>query len=234
MTDDQSIASKIKSRAHWSILIRPGSFDQSRIATRNDLWTIMHDASVALRGWDFPFVSYEPEQRDSGKDWVGAQIEFNSHLESWRIYQSGQFAGLYAIWSEWAPNRQFIHLNPDVKIPFPLWDSIYRLVEIYEFASRLAVSPAGDDFMEVHIDIKGIKGAELVQDNFQKTPLRIYQYEYDDFQYPSSGVELLAKEELLAHHRLYAARAANSLFNEFGFMSTEDSIIKWQSEIVSG
>lgn len=94
------ITDKIKTQGYWRVVIRPADHQTKRVPQISDLFTIVQQASVQIRGWDFPHIDHNSrEQR--GETWVGQDFEWEHHLERWRIYQSGQFIYLGAFTVDW-------------------------------------------------------------------------------------------------------------------------------------
>jgi hypothetical protein len=103
-------------------------------------------------------------------------------------------------------------------------------VAIYEFAARLASTPAGSANMVVKTTIKNVRGAQLVQDNLTKTSLRHYEFPHDSYEYPHGKPAPIPRQTLMGSPREFAAEAGNDLLSQFGFQSTVESVRRLQSE----
>jgi len=221
----------IKSRCYWHTIIRPETFVSNRVADYSRLFAIARDSAVSLRGWDFPHIDYRDDGVRHGEDWVGQEIDRHHHIESWRLYQSGQFVSVLGLWYDWEGRSES---NPDGDGPvdfFPLWDTIYRFTEIYEFAARLALTEAADVNMRVTVKIGNLQNRVLVQDHHGKTQLRHYHYSDESFTYPIHDAEPIKRELLIANPRKFAAEAMVELFQRFGFMVNHESARSWQEEL---
>ena len=121
----------------------------------------------------------------NGSDWIEFNSEWGTDLQSWRLYQSGQFVLLLAVWTDWDEAPRLRQVPYPSGRTFPLWDSLATFVAIYEFAARLSLTDAGSDNMVITTMIKNLHGAQLVQDHLRKTSLRHYVFDDDVFAYPA-------------------------------------------------
>jgi len=160
----QTVLDKIRTRGYWRVAISPTKFDKTHISKDTDLFAIIEKRSVRLRGWDYPHIDYQAQPL-KGADWVGQEYDRQDEIEVWRLYTSGQFVHFFALAGEWRDHSA-------VWPPEPGWEpgrnmyyvqTVYSFVEILEFASRLALSPAGAAFMRVRIEIHGLQGRHLVE-----------------------------------------------------------------------
>ncbi|TXG80977.1 MAG: hypothetical protein E6R14_08405 [Thermomicrobiales bacterium] len=235
MTLVQTTAEKIKTKVDWAITVRPADFDEVRIPSQSSLFPLVYDAAVSIHGRMIPAVDASDFDEQShfttqGSDWVQSSSDWNANLQSWRIYQSGQFVLLLAVRTDWVENPVLRQVPYPEGKTFPLWDSMATFVAIYEFAARLSSTIAGSSEMVVTTSIRNIQGAQLVQDNLRKTSLRHYVFPEQSYEYPSGKATPIAREALLANPRQFAAEAGNDLLHHFGFKSTVDSVALWQSE----
>src|SRR6266571_1988298 len=136
--DATALDKEIRSRGYWRVNIRPSVFIAERAALR-DLEAIARDAVVQLRGWDYPHFPRDGVTR--GNDFIEAATEaaFISHLEVWRLYQSGQFVHLFAMredWVEGTPMPGLGNVKPGTLLSYE--STLYTITEIFLFAARLA------------------------------------------------------------------------------------------------
>jgi hypothetical protein len=209
----QTVLDRIRTRGYWRVVIRPTSFDEHHVPTGTDLFPIVEKNSVRLRGWDYPHVDRRSDPL-RGPNWVGQECDWDDELEVWRFYRSGQFLHFFAVggdwrdrsrvWppeAEWEPGKYMYYLQ-----------SLYSFVEIFEFASRLAYSPAGAAFMHVRIEIKGLKGRHIVEPDNAFRFSRDYITDSPEWNYGWRG----SQTDLIAQPRELAAVAAQDLFACFG------------------
>ena len=172
----QSLLSKIRERGYWRVVIRPTSFDEKHIAEHSELFRIVERKSVRLRGWDYPHIDYKSEP-ERGSDWVGQEFQWEDELEVWRLYQSGQFIHDFALAGEWRNELT-------IRAPEQGWtwgrhvyyiSTVYSLVEIYQFAAQLALSPAGNVIMHVEVEMANLKGRRLMPESIHYPLAREYR-----------------------------------------------------------
>ncbi|HXC52182.1 MAG TPA: hypothetical protein VN634_14950 [Candidatus Limnocylindrales bacterium] len=168
-----SVAEKIRTHGYWRVVIRPKLFVPDRIESISDLFPLVQRSSIQIRGWDFPHIDQRHPPK-IGENWVQQDIEWEHHLERWRIFQNGQFAYLKAFNLDWAEDTA----NWSPRPPKPprdaligIGDTIYRFTEIFEFASAISLTAAGDEQMFVQVGCHGIEGRELWVDGHGRMPL---------------------------------------------------------------
>lgn len=157
-----TLIEEIRARGHWTILIRPSRFVERRVNAHADLDGIVQAASVQLRGWDFPHISPH-ESRARGPGWIAQESSWNEFQEVWRAYFSGQFFDIDALTDDWRTENTFSP-PPAGYAPgksLSVYDVVFRFAEVFEFAARLATSPAGDDQMFVSVALNKMTGREL-------------------------------------------------------------------------
>jgi hypothetical protein len=209
-------------------VIRPTRFDREKLKFE-ELEPIMRSTAVSIVGWEFPFLdNQQPTHNDV--DWIGQELDWSDHKELWRFYRSGQFihiAGMVDDWrdeSEW--RRKDADWQPGQYLGFGL--TIYRFTEIFEFAARLATSPAGDDVMHVDIKISGLAGRALSMDVPGRFPLvRDYKATLESF---PIAVDV-PRTELIARSRELAASHAQDFYMRFGFSASTDIIREIQQRV---
>jgi len=136
--DANELEKKIRSRGYWRVVIRPSVFIGERARLR-DLETIARDSVVQLRGWDYPHFPRDGVTR--GNDFIEAptEVEWLSHIELWRLYQSGQFIHLFAMREDWLEGTSLPGLgNVKPRTLLSYESTLYTITEIFLFAARLA------------------------------------------------------------------------------------------------
>jgi hypothetical protein len=204
---------KIKSRGYWHVIIRPGTFMETRIANIKSLYPILQKNSVQLRGWDFPHLdTHNPLQIDV--DWIGQEPEWEEYLELWRFYQSGQFVVFRGIDEDWLDQSQW-------RNPIEGWkpgqtlsveEVVIQFAEIFEFAARLSFTDAGDDVMRLDITIAGLHGRSLHVER-SRHMRKGYIASIDELPYQID----LSRLQLLAEPRELSLTPAIELFRRFGW-----------------
>jgi hypothetical protein len=129
----------IKSRGHWRVNFQPLTASR-RLKSLGDCRDIVERNSLELRGWDYPHFP-----RDTGSDtelrlersYCEAWIDWSKAKEFWRMYQSGQFIHYVALLEDWDVVELQDREETKQDGRLSLVGAIYRLTEVYEFASRL-------------------------------------------------------------------------------------------------
>lgn len=211
----------IRSRGHWRVLIRPHPYVERRVGDLAELEKIVLEAQVRIRGWDYPHTRREGPAR--GEDWVGSEDAFAHHLDAWRLYQSGQFTHWRGMGDDWRDLAKGFWTPPaDWKPGRDMgWgDAAYQFAEIYEFATRLAISPAGAERMTLQVEVKGLEGRTLVNDG---GGVLVWNYRSEAASYTHR--EEVARQDLVARGRDLASAATRQLFARFGW-DTSDQIVQ--------
>jgi len=228
VTQEQTILSKIRERGYWRVAIRPTSFDERHIPEFSELFRIVERNAVRLRGWDYPHIDYN-SQPERGHDWMGQEFQWEDELEVWRLYQSGQFVHYFAIAEEW---RDESSLRP----PDQGWAwgrhmyymcTVYSFLEIYEFAARLALSPAGGVMMHVKIELGNLKGRRLIPETIHYQFGGEYRINLPTWKHEWEGTQT----KLIADPRELAALATREFFAKFGLDLGLDILKKLQGGI---
>jgi hypothetical protein len=131
-------------------------------------------------------------------------------IESWRIYLSGQFVHFFAMAEDWQDQSTCNPDRPGQVIEYH--HAILSLREIYEFAARLALSPAGAGRMRVEVDLHGLKGRRLVTGPTvePKWSFLGYPAEAAEWKHQWEGPQT----ELIASPRELATQAVHGFFFE--------------------
>ena len=168
---DQAVLDLLRTRGYWRVAIRPTSFEEHHIPDYSELFSIVQKNSVRLQGWDYPHIDDRTPQF-TGANWVGQEINWQDEIEVWRFYTSGQFIHYFAIAGEWRDKSSFWRAEPGWKPGQVLYyiPTVYSILEIFEFASRLALSPAGADSMHVAIELEGLSGRRIVSTDITDVP----------------------------------------------------------------
>lgn len=214
------ITAKVRSRGYWRFTIRPVSFIPDRLPF-DQLEGIVRRHAVSLRGWDFPH--FEKSGLIYGSDFVGSETDWAHHIEAWRIYQSGQFVHLSAMGLDWAEQAWF---KTEPGLPegpvLGVTDAVWTVTEAFQFAARLATTPAGgDDPMVVSVEAGGLDGRLLYVDDRKRAPLfgdyraRISSYTSD---------RTVKRDELIATPDHFALDAVHDLLLRFGWRANRETL----------
>lgn len=225
-----SLLDKIRSRGHWRVVIRPQTFIEKRISQITELYPIIQNTSVELRGWDFPHLDPHA-QAHVDIDWIGQESEWEIFLEIWRFYQSGQFIDITGMHEDWYDQRRSIPAafgdwRPGLALE--IGNALFRFTEIFEIAARLAMTQAGDDIMHIEITVSGLEGRKLWVDSPSRRPMfRDYTASIRELPYQ---VEL-SRTELIATPRELALKPAIELFRRFDWDPSQNVLRDHQKEL---
>lgn len=159
MTD--TVLQKIISRGYWKVTMHPSVFRQDCIANLLDCQKLMEDCKVVLRGWDYPHFD-EPV---SGQDFIWYETDWEQYKEYWRFYRSGQFVHYFGCMEDWWRGSRLdatlgARYGPGEVLEIIM--TLYRLTEIYEFASRLAQKGVFGEQMTLAVELRGMRGRRLI------------------------------------------------------------------------
>src|SRR6202521_1656318 len=152
---------KLKSRGHWDVSIRPESFLKNRVPKPTELFPILQRCGVSLRGWEYPHLD-EQRKRIIG-DHIEQEFQWDMYIEALRFYQSGLFVHLAGLSEDWRdvsgfwPKDEYWRAGSELGIE----RTIFRVTEIFDFASRLSQTPAGDEVMHIEVKLVGLSGRRL-------------------------------------------------------------------------
>jgi len=157
--------SKITTRGYWKIIMQPSTFKQDRIANLLECQKRVEECKVLLRGWDYPHFLVGKEDIVSANDYVWCATDWEIYKEYWRFYQSGQFVHYFGCLEDWWQGSTLdAKLGAQYKPgeALELIMTMYRMTEIYEFASRLAQKGVFDKDVSLIVELHGMQGRRLI------------------------------------------------------------------------
>lgn len=221
MIEPQNTLDKIYSHGYWRVVVRPTLYNEQRVLNILELMPILERVKVSLRGWDFPHIDYKVKQLIY-KNWIEQSFDWYMYVEFWRFYQSGQFIYFDGNREDWFGQKTFAQADSwtaDARLAAV--SSLYRFAEIFEFAARLALTPAGDKVMSIDIELKGLTGRKLwmddpnrgsfFQDYIATIPSFSFHNEYTSDDLASKGREL-------------SMVPAQELFRRFGWDAKTETV----------
>lgn len=213
------VAQKIKSKGYWSVVIRPGTYLEDRVSNFSNLFPLARALSVQIRGWDFPHIDSHSTP-ELGARSVSQELDWNGYIERWRMYQSGQFVyhgAFWYDWDDWKPPDRFGNLKGG---PFFLIeDCVARYSEFMEFASRLSLSPAGDQRIFVEIGAHALSGRQAVI----QSPRRGGFFRPRGATIPEFMLKAeFDREQLVAESKKIALEWARELFRRFDWDPSDE------------
>ena len=223
------ILNKIRSRGYWQVLIKPTKFIADRIPDISALFPILQKHYVHIRGWNYPHLD-DRRNLHIDQDWIGQDFEWMHSKSSWRFFQSGLFVHLHGIRYDWRDESSIWPAEENWS-PFQdlgIGDALYTFTEIYELASRLSMSEAGDEQMDIEIKIYHLNNRKLYMDSSNRWPFDyIYEAHINDYTISNR----LLRQELIAKSKDFAIESSLELFKRFGWNTTFEIIKSRQDEL---
>lgn len=223
---EKDLVEKIRSKAHWRVVIRPTEFKANRIDSLGKCKQTIESSRILLRGWDYPHL----DQIRPDRDWVESSCDWEQggHLEYWRFYQSGQFVHLRAAFEEYRelPWTRSPRPTPDRYLEYV--GVLYSMTEIFEFAARLARQDILRPNALVEIELNDMKERELtswhsvwgLEGYVSQTPQITYQL-------------TLPHTEIVARSADLAIDASVAVYERFGwFDPPRGELVEQQKKLV--
>lgn len=234
MKSDEVIK-KVKEKGYWDISIRPTVFNAGLINSRKEAIEIVRESVVELRGWDYPHFRDRDGDPHSIQDGIEKFIDWENHIELWRMYLSGQFIHLLALREDWLTEEQIgriaIIQEHDVKKILGVTGTIFTLTEIFEYTKRIAQKMKIEEVL-IEITLNDIEGRALAIDSPGRIPfLSLRTSKEDKWHYEKT----LGIEDLLKESKEIALKAIFDLFELFNWFDVPAQIIKDdQDKFLSG
>lgn len=242
-----SLPVRIKDFPYWCVRFRPQVFDADLIPSHTECRHLVEKARVQLRGWDFPHLPTGGNAGHGvlhGSNWVGAYADFMGSIESWRLFQSGQFIHYAAVreasehqWREKLQNDTMSHLRHRSDIDWnsvpgyvSLTNLVYTITEYFEFAARICQAGIYRGILEIKLELHGAKGFLLTTDWSRSW----HQYcpASDDYLGKTWSI---ATEDLVAGSADHSLKAITWVCECFGWISPNLEALKVdQQKLLSG
>lgn len=154
----EGLLEKIQGAGHWRILIRPITPLDEKLSIARCREAVSK-ANVELRGWDYPHVLFRNDESggySNADGYFEHWTDWLSHIEFWRMFQSGQFLHYRGMWEEWdefnnMPAKPFLSIE----------GAIYLFTEVAEFAARLTGYADMKDGVSISIGAHQTAGRRL-------------------------------------------------------------------------
>lgn len=233
MTTHPLLPISVTEHPHWRVIVRPMSYSRELVPRLRDLFKILEQTKLQLRGWDYPHISHCLEERNQGQNWIASWCTFRTHEEYLRFHQSGQFLHLFRVREsslEWKAELEESTKSNLVKDDidwskvhgyFSIFNFLYTVTEIFEFAARLCQKGLYKESVSISIDLKQIKGFMLTTD-WGRARL---DYSICDSDILSKSWEIEAKD-LLSGSANHSLKAAIWFFEQFGWMTLNEQVLR--------
>lgn len=227
-----ALLTRIREHGYWRVVIRPARFAPEHIPDLDALYNLVESRAVRFHGWEYPRVGRATTIR-GGNDCVEQAVEQGHHHEYWRFYQSGQLIDYIGLAEDWnvASVRWGATALPHAEKSLPLYDTLYRLTEVFEFAARLALSEtyAPGEGMRVELLLTSLLDRQLYNDAHPHRYIRLGDTRpatLDRFH----RVLDLSPVILIADARDLARREAGRLFSHFHWVPAPGLLRSMQEE----
>jgi len=229
----EKLLNKIKSRGYLRVSLRPLNYSPQRIKDLPECKKIVEECSVEFRGWDYPHFPRRKGEDTGlapGDNYYEAWIDWGTHKEIWRMYQSGQFIHYLALNEDWWGEDTWygkeVRKIPPLTI-LSVIGTIYHFTEIFEFLSRLTQKGIYEEGLEISILLGNTQNRKLEILDPMRAPLfmeyktggRIIQFSK---KYP--------KKKLLEDSKELALQAIVHFFHRFDWDNPPLEVIKNEQE----
>lgn len=223
----------VKNGPHWRVRLHSDQYLQHRLPKLADCQRAVESSQVRLRGWYYPHVSRHEGSWERGHDWIGNHVDFRSHLEYWRMFQSGQFVHLLGVremldnsWEEKLRSQFMGECPPPAPTGFiNVQNALCLFTEILEFAARLTELGVLDGQVSLDLSLNGVNGVALTTD-----PERYWSSCY------RTRLQIIAKiskwpaAELIAGRKELAIDLLFWFFERFGWDNPPRSVFEQDQE----
>lgn len=212
--------------AYFDVALRPGPYNAIRISAAK-LESVIAENAVRLRGWPMPYVDSRTATLRYGS-WVGqdADLSVGSHREAWRMLTSGQFLHRRVLVTDLVSGEELSARSPDVTGTVAVWDVLLYMVEVTEFAARLATT-LGSETVTIFVSIRGASGRELVSGDWKRELSGPHVVHADELRFE----RLFSSTDLIADTRQAGVDVAQSLLQQFGLDVPDAVLLDWQAQV---
>lgn len=220
---------KIRALAHWAVRIVPETSGE-RVNTLKELEDAVQTCSVSLRGWDYPHYDLHTLCERSS-DYIEQSIEWDGIGEFWRAYKSGQFLSFCAFYEDRKYNRKTAGSGDsrDEIRWLNVEDSVHRLAEIFEFASRWATRQSFSGKTSVICRLNGLAGRKLFLSPARRGSIRTKDATQDNWEFAQD----YDTADLVSSPFTLAIEPAVRLLEIFGLDIADSTVEDIQSELRS-
>ena len=199
----------------WAVTMEPFPVDEDRISP-SMLEDRLREASVSLRGWDFPHMGndYGPIQ-----DGLAGEIDWTQYHERWRLRTSGLFTYSGKIREDYTVR----YMNK-----LSMVSTLWFLTEIWEFGRRLYGIDSTVDQIRVSLDLDGLEARALLVDapdsgwGITSKPSKVPAFHKS---------KTLSRRELMSSSREVAVGWGESLFHAMGGKVSNEALAEIQGRL---
>ncbi len=148
------------------------------------------------------------------------------HVESWRVFASGQFLQRRVIATDLRDAAELRPEDPDATGAVAVWDVLLYLVEVAELGARYA-SALGAETIIIDISLENIAGRELISGDWKRELHGPYVTQANSFQ-----ARRCAAPALLATPRAIGVELAQQILRKFGLNVPDKTLMDCQDSVL--
>jgi hypothetical protein len=227
----EEVLKKINERGYWKVNIRPLDYTAQKIDSLSTLKDVINKCQVRFRGWPYPLV----KEMFSGNDFIWGGVDWQNHIEYWRLYQSLQFLHYLALREDWEENvERFLGgkiTNPRKKgSGLSIISSLYSITEIFEFISKYIQKVPFESGIKIKIDLKGTKDRKLFFYDLRRYLDREYICKIPEITYENT----FSFEDFLSNSQKYAIDCSIYIFERFNWENVPREILNNEQKAFLG
>lgn len=228
-----SIIREIKAGGYWEVNIHPSIYEENRAELR-DISKLVKQATVALRGWDYPHWGQEDEGQMLPNG-IERWCRWRFIREFWRMTTSSNYYHIFSfredrleddVYKQWGSRGEELRGKQWLGV----YGCLYTLSEIFEFTKRLVAKDLPSEPWIASIKLHGLKGRSLAYDAFDKLsiiPSTVVPPTFDEFPLDQEASAWNFQTE----SENFALDAFNNLVHSFGWESVPINVFKDAQEI---
>lgn len=222
----------IKKLGYWKVNFYPAEVNTALIPKVGDIREIVRNATIELRGWDYPH--FPTETRDHQDCYVAGDkfegwINWQQYREVWRMYQSGQFIHLFGLREDRLAEDNWLSEDHPYKQIKPgsvleVIGTIYTITEIFAFLRNLVQAGIFQDKVVVELELHNTENRSLHISDFRRAPLfGDYRSRIKDIILP---VNTYSAQDILENYLDLALDQTVNLFQQFNWTNPPIEVIK--------
>jgi hypothetical protein len=219
--NENQLLERIRGFGHWRVLLRPTSFQEGLFPNLSEAWNAVSAAQIRLRGWDYPHI----EEKDPHNEYIASGIDWNRHIELWRLYLSGQFVHYFAMFEDFDEVPWTSSAYPSSGKPakyLEITSTVLHVTEITEFARRLFEHRSNVAGVELSLRLVGCEGRDLVYWHIG----RLLSGHYRSRQNEVEVKETVSIPELVANSDKLAIRLTARIFELFNWINPPTDLME--------
>ncbi len=241
MGDFNTTSDKLKRRGYWKVELFPSTFNENVLGKLSDCKKIVSESSVQLRGWDYPHVPTQEDEKqglyniDSNR--YESWIDWSIYKEVWRFYKSAKFIHLRGLNEHWYDEFKVIFgENPLPRLsPGTVVDAInavYVLTEMLTFSYNLINRLDSVDSFNLRVTLCNVKDNRLTTLDPSRAPIHAQVNHTVDIK--ALGV-VLSKADTIDKDRMLklAREASQNIFESFEWHASESLLEEEQKKLLS-